>query len=38
MTSPGASVSFIQFDTTPPGTRLTVTWSSSSTAGEDDIE
>ncbi len=37
-TSPGASVSIIQFDTTPPGTRFTVTVSSSSTAGADDIE
>jgi hypothetical protein len=29
--SPGRSVSIIQFDTTPPGTRLTVTANSSST-------
>ena len=37
-TWPGASVSFIQFDTTPPGTRFTVTCSSESTAGDEDIE
>ena len=30
--------SFIQFETAPSGTRLTVTWSSSSTSGDDDIE
>ena len=37
-TSPASSVSIIEFDTTPPGTRCTVTCSSSSTAGDDDIE
>ena len=36
--SPSVSSSFIQFDTTPPGVRLTVTVSSASTAGEDDME
>ena len=30
--------SFIQLDTTPPGVRLTVTRSSGSTAGDEDIE
>ena len=38
MTSPGPSASIIQFDTTPPATRFTVTWNSSSTSGDDDIE
>jgi hypothetical protein len=36
--SPSLSWSFIQFDTTPPGVRFTVTFSSGSTAGEDDME
>ena len=38
ITSPTCSVSFIQFETMPPGTRFTVTRSSGSTAGQDDIE
>ena len=38
ISSPASSVSFIQFDTTPSGTRLTVTWSSSSTPGAEHIE
>ena len=37
-TSPGASESIIQFETSPPGTRFTVTCSSSSTEGDEDIE
>jgi hypothetical protein len=37
-TSPGRSVSIMALDTRPPGTRFTVTWSSSSTSGDDDIE
>ncbi len=37
-TSPAARWSFIQLDTTPSGVRFTVTRSSVSTAGEDDIE
>ena len=38
MVSPGASVSFIQFDMRPPGTRLTVVMNGSSVSGELDIE
>ena len=38
MGSPGARWSFIQFDTTPSGVRFTVTLSSVSTTGADDIE
>ena len=38
MVSPGAIVSFIQFDIRPPGTRLTVVVSGSPTSGELDIE
>ena len=38
ISSPTASVSFIQLDTSPSGTRLTVTWSSSSTPGAEHIE
>ena len=37
-TSPGATASLSQFDTAPPGTRFTVTWRASSTAGAEDIE
>ena len=37
-TAPGTTWSLIQLDTGPPGTRLTVTRSSSSTAGAEDIE
>ena len=37
-TSPGARWSFNQLDTTPPVVRLTVTRSSASTAGEEDME
>jgi hypothetical protein len=36
--SPGASVSFIQFDIFPPGTRFTVTVKGSPVPGELDIE
>ncbi len=36
--SPGASVSFIQFDIFPPGTRLTVTVKGSPVSGALDIE
>jgi hypothetical protein len=36
--SPGASVSFIQFDIFPPGTRFTVTVKGSPVSGELDIE
>ena len=38
MRSPAATWSFIQFETTPPGVRLTVTRSSVSTAGAEDME
>ena len=38
MVSPSTNESFIQLDTTPSGTRFTVTSKSSSTAGEEDIE
>ena len=36
--SPAARWSFIQLEATPPGVRFTVTRSSRSTAGEEDIE
>lgn len=36
--SPGRSRSCIQPETSPPGTRLTVTHTSPSVSGEDDIE
>ncbi len=36
--SPAASVSIIQFDMRPPGTRLTVVVNGSSVSGELDIE
>ena len=36
--SPSASRSSRKFDTTPPSVRLTVTCSSGSTAGEEDME
>ncbi len=36
--SPAARESAIQFETSPPATRFTVTCSSSSTSGEEDIE
>jgi hypothetical protein len=36
--SPAASVSFIQFDIFPPGTRFTVTVKGSPVSGELDIE
>ena len=38
MVSPGASVSFIQFDMRPPGTRFTVVVKGSPVSGELDIE
>ncbi len=37
-TSPAVRWSSMKFDTTPPGVRFTVTASSSSTAGEEDME
>ncbi len=36
--SPAPSRSSMKFDTTPPSVRFTVTASSGSTAGEDDME
>ena len=38
MVAPGASVSFIQFDIRPPGTRFTTTVNGSPVSGELDIE
>ena len=38
MVVPGASVSFIQFDMRPPGTRFTVVVNRSPVSGELDIE